>query len=79
MQKFFKWCLVKILSEEFFGEFYADTFGCPSDIYINVSEDGSSSEHSSDSDDVNIRWTKGQKKSFMIDSDMEGVEWNSQC
>ena len=54
----------EILSEEFFGEFYADTSDCPSDIYINVSEDGSSSEHSSDSDDVNIRWTKGQKNNF---------------
>ena len=45
--------------------------------HISVSEDSSSSEHSSDSDDVNIRWTKGQKKTFVIDSDMEGVEWNS--
>ena len=46
----------EILSEVF-GEFY--TFSdCPSDIYTNVSEDDSSSEHSSDSDDVNIRPTK---------------------
>ena len=51
----------EILSEEFFGEFYADTSDCPSDIYINVSEDGSSSEHSSDSDDVNIRPKKKTK------------------
>ena len=54
--KFLKKTHHEILSEEaFFGEFYADTSDCPSDIYINVSEDGSSSEHSSDSDDVNIR------------------------
>ena len=78
MQNFWKWCLVKILSEEFFGEFYAYTSDCWSDIYINVSEDGSS-EHSSDSGDVNIRWTKGQKKTLMIYSDMKGVEGNSQC
>ena len=27
----------EILSEEFFSEFYADTFfGCPSDIYTSV-------------------------------------------
>ena len=40
----------KILSEkEFFSNFYAD---CPSDIYTSVSEDDSSSEYSSDSDDV---------------------------
>ena len=59
---------------------YADTLsGYPSNICTSVSDDNRSSEYSSDSDDVNIRWTKGQKKSFMIDSDMEGVEWNSQC
>ena len=35
----------EILSEEeFFGEFYADTFSdCPNDIYTSVSEDDSSS------------------------------------
>ena len=59
----------EIMSEEFFGEFYAYTSDCWSDIYINVSEDGSS-EHSSDSDDVNIRPTKRQKTS-VIDSYME--------
>ena len=58
----------EILSEVF-GEFY--TFSdCPSDIYTNVSEDDSSSEHSSDSDDVNIRPTKRQK-TLVIDSGME--------
>ena len=57
MQKFFKWCLVKILSEEFFGEFYADTSDCPSDIYTSVSDD-SSSEYSFDSDSMDIRPTK---------------------
>ena len=62
----------EILSEEeFFGEFYADTFSdCPSDIYTSVSEDDSSSEYSSDSDNVNVRPTKRQKN-LVIDSDME--------
>ena len=56
----------EILSEVF-GEFY--TFSdCPSDIYTNVSEDDSSSEHSSDSDDVNIRPTKRQS-TLETDSD----------
>ena len=60
----------EILSEEVFGEFY--TFSdYPSDIYASVSEDGSSSEHSSESDDVNIRPTKRQK-TLVIDSDTEG-------
>ena len=46
----------EILSEEFRGEFYADIFSdCPSDKYTSVSEDDSSSEYSSDSDDVTIR------------------------
>ena len=59
----------EILSEEVFGEFY--TFSdYPSDIYASVSEDGSSSEHSSESDDVNIRPTKRQK-TLVIDSDTE--------
>ena len=59
------------MSEEFFGEFCADTFSdCPSDIYTSVSEDDSSSEYSSDSDDVNIRPTKRQK-TLVIDSDAE--------
>ena len=40
----------EVLNEEFFSEFYADTFSnCPSDIYTSVSEDDSSSEHSSHS------------------------------
>ena len=34
---------------------------CPSDIYTSVSEDDTSSEYSSDSDDVNIGQTKSQK------------------
>ena len=57
--------------EEIFGEFYADTFSdCPSDIYTSVSEDDSSSEYSSDSDNVNIRPIKRQK-TLVIYSDME--------
>ena len=62
----------KILSEEeVFSEFYADTFSdCLSNIYTNVSEDDSSSEYSSDSDDVNIRPRKRQK-TLVIDSDVE--------
>ena len=52
----------KILSKEFFGEFYADTFSDRlSDIYTSVSEDDRSSEYNSDSDDVTIRPTKRQK------------------
>ena len=34
MQNFWKWCLAKILSEEFFVEFYADTYDCPSDNHM---------------------------------------------
>ena len=62
----------KILSEEeCFSEFYPDSFSdCLRDIYTSVSEDDSSSELSSDSDDVNIRPTKRQKAS-VIDSYME--------
>ena len=61
----------KILSEEFFSEFYADIFSdCSSNIYISASEDDHSSEFSSDSDDVNVGWTKRQK-TLVIDSDME--------
>ena len=62
----------EILSEEeFFGELYADTFSdCPGDIYTSVSEDYSSSEYSSDSDDVNIRPTERQK-TLVTDSDTE--------
>ena len=58
----------EILSEEeFFGEFYAYTFSdCLSHIYTSVSEDDSSSEYSSNSDDVNIRPTK--QKTLVIDS-----------
>ena len=41
----------------------ADTFSDGlSSVYSSVLEDGSSSEYSSDSDDVNIRPTKRQKK-----------------
>ena len=61
---------LEILSEEF----YADTLSdCLSGIYTNVSEDDSSSEYSSDSDNVNIRQTKRQKKkkTLVINSDME--------
>ena len=48
--------------EEFFSEFYANTFSdSPSDIYTSVSEDDSSSEYSSDSDDVTVRPIKRQK------------------
>ena len=62
----------EILSEEeFFGEFQADTFSeCLSNIYTSISEDDSSSEHSSDSDNVNIRLTKRQK-TLVLDSDVE--------
>ena len=57
--KFSKMTHRKILSEkEFFSKFYAD---CPSDIYTSVSEDGSSSEYSSDSNNVIIRPTKDGK------------------
>ena len=49
----------EILSEEFFGEFYDDTFfDGPCSIYTSISENDSSSEYSSDSDSVNIRPTK---------------------
>ena len=41
-----------------------------SDIYTSVSEYDSSSEYSSDSDNVNIRPTKRQKN-IVIDSNME--------
>ena len=52
----------EVLGKLFFSEFYADTFSdCPSNINTRISEDDSSSEYSSDSDDVNIRPTKGQK------------------
>ena len=49
----------KLLSEEYFGEFYADTFpDCLCDIYTSVSEDDSSSKYSSDSDDIRLTNTK---------------------
>ena len=52
--------------EEFLGEFYKDTFSdCPSNINTRISEDDSSSEYTSDSDDVTIRPTK-RLKSFVI-------------
>ena len=56
------------------GEFYADTFSdCPSDKYTSVSEDDSSSQYSSDSEDVTIRPKKKKKrhKMLVIDSDTE--------
>ena len=58
----------EILSEEnFFSEFYADTFSyCPSNIFTSVSEDDSCSEYSSDSDDVTIRPTKRQKTLVIV-------------
>ena len=49
----------KLLSKEFFGEFYAGTFpDCLCDIYTSVSEDDSSSDYSSDSDDIRPTKTK---------------------
>ena len=59
----------EIMSEEFFGEFYANTVSdCLSNIYTSVSEDDSSSEYRSDS-----MWILAQqkKKSLVIDSNME--------
>ena len=55
----------KILSKEvFFIEFYADTFSdCLSNTYTSILEDDSSSDYNSDSDDVNIRPKKKDKKS----------------
>ena len=52
----------EILSEEFFGEFHADTSSdCLSNTYTSVSEEDSSSEYSSKSGDLNIRPRKRQK------------------
>ena len=52
----------EILSEEFFGEFHADTSSdCLSNTYTSVSEEDSSSEYSSKSGDLNIRPRKWQK------------------
>ena len=59
--KFSKVTHYEILSEDFFGEFYDTFFDCPHSIYTSVSEDDSSSEYSSDSDNVNVRPTKRQK------------------
>ena len=61
--KLFKMIHHEILSEEeFFGEFYVETCSdCLSNVYTSVSEDDSSSEYSSDSDNVNVRPTKRQK------------------
>ena len=51
------------MSKEFFSEFYEDIFSDrPNNIYFSVSKDDSSSEYSSDSDSVNNRLTKRQKK-----------------
>ena len=53
---------MKLSEEEFFSESDADTVSaCPSDIYTSVSEDNSSSNYTSDSDDVTIRLAKRQK------------------
>lgn len=53
---------MKLSEEEFFSESDADTVAdCPSDIYTSVSEDNSSSNYTSDSDDVTIRPAKRQK------------------
>ena len=53
---------MKLSEEEFFSESDADTVSaCPSDIYTSVSEDNSSSNYTSDSDDVTIRPTKENK------------------
>lgn len=50
----------EILSEEVFHDFILS--GLSQDIYTSISEDDTSfSEHSSNSDDVNIRPTKRQK------------------
>ena len=57
--------------EEVLGEFYADIFSYYlSNTYTSVSEDDSSSEYTPDSDDVNIRPTKGQQ-TLVTDSDTE--------
>ena len=67
----------EILSEEeLYSEFYADNVLWPPEWH--VSEDGSSSEYSSGSDDVNIRPTNGEKNP----SDWfwyETSTWNSPC
>ena len=62
----------EILSEEFSVNFVQVLPDSLSDIYTSVSEDDSSSEYSSDSDDVNIRSTKRQKN-LVNDSDTESV------
>ena len=50
------------MKKNFSGEFYAGTFSDRlSNIYTGVSEDDSSSEYSSDSDNVNIRPKKDKK------------------
>ena len=50
------------MEEAFFSEFYVETCSdCLSNVYTSVSEDDSSSEYSSDSDNVNVRPTKRQK------------------
>ena len=54
--------------EDFFGEFYAYTLSdCLSYMYTSVSEDESSSKHSSDSDDMNMKI----RKNVVIGSDMK--------
>ena len=61
--KIFKNDISQNVSEEkFLSEFHADAFSdCPSNINTRISEDDSSSEYTSDSDDVTIRPTKKNK------------------
>ena len=67
MENFQKWHIVKFSVKNFFGEFYADTFSdYLSNIYTSVSEDDSSLEYSSDSDVLNIRPAKRQKKKSLV-------------
>ena len=49
----------EILSEEFFGKFYDDTFfDCPHSIYTSVLEDDRSSEYSL----IQTMWILDQRK-----------------
>ena len=59
----------EILSdEEFFSEYYTHTFFDHSrDIYTRVPEGDNSSKYSSDSDNMNIRTIKRQKKKNLSD------------
>ena len=59
--------------KNFLVNFMSTTSDCLSNIYTSVSEDGSSSEYSSDSDNMNIKPRKSPppKKKNLIDSDTE--------